>query len=350
MSGRSVMLFTEICKDDIQKVGGKCANLGELVKIGIPVPPGYAITTDVFDIFMERTGAQEEIQEYLKKFPEGPRSLAEVNEASETIDQILSSKNIPGSLQEEIVDGYERLCESCVENNLAVAVRSSGIAEDMVAASFAGQYETYLNVSGTKDLIDKVKQCWISMFSARGISYRAKNQMPVLAGSISVAVMKMIRGRSAGVGFTVHPLSGDDERVVIEGSWGIGEIVVQGIVTPDTYVINKQTLVLEDKRITAKSTKYEVLETGGICHLDVCDEEQSIACLSDEEAAKIGEYACIVEKHYGAPQDIEWVVDSETEFPENVYLVQARSVTAVPEKKSPAERALDHIMGRMYQR
>ena len=349
MAEKWILWFDEFGKDSIKRVGGKCANLGEMIKIGIPVPPGFAVTTEAYDEFLAKTGAGKEMEEYLKKFPEGARTLAEFEEVSQTIGQIIESKEILEDLKEAIVQAYDTLSQRCGIADLSVAVRSSGVAEDMPTASFAGQYDSYLNVKGKEDLLDKVRLCWASMFSARCISYRRKNELGIIGSSISVGVMKMVNGRSAGVGFTVHPSTGDDTRVVLEGSWGVGEAVVQGIVTPDTFVVNKESLVLEEKRVTEKLKQF-VLKDRGTVEEDIPPEKRSIPCLNDEEAMKIAEYAKSVESHYGLPQDIEWVVDSDLPFPENTLLLQTRPVTAIVQKKSPADRLLDRMLSRSYRR
>ena len=344
-----ILWFEEFGREEVKRVGGKCASLGEMVRIGIPVPPGFAVTTEAYDAFVRERGADKEIEEYLKKFPEGPQTLAEFEEVSQTLRQIIASKEMLEDIKGAVGQAYDALSQRCGVADLPVAVRSSGVAEDMPTASFAGQYESYLNVRGKDDLLDKVRLCWASMFSTRGISYRVKKGMGVLAGSISVAVMKMVSGRSAGVGFTVHPSTGDDARVVLEGNWGLGEAVVQGIVTPDTFVVNKENLVLEEERIS-KKLRQIALTHGGTEQQDIPPEKRCVACLTNEEAVKIAEYAKSAELHYGVPLDIEWVVDLDLPFPQNTFLVQARPVTAIPKKKTPAERLVDLILSRSYRR
>lgn len=349
MAEKWILWFEEFGREDTKWVGGKCANLGEMSKMGIPVPPGFAVTTEAYDKFLADTGAGPEIEQYLSKFPEGPKTLAEYEEVSQTIGQFIESKEIPKDLQDALCQAYDALCQRCSVANLPVAVRSSGVAEDMPTASFAGQYETYLNVKGKEDLLEKVRLCWASMFTTRGISYRIRNKMGVLAGSISVAVQKMVNVRSAGVGFTVHPTTGDTSRIVLEGNWGAGESVVQGIVTPDRFTIDKENLVLEERIISQKMRQFSLKETGTE-EEDIPPEKQSVCCLSDEEALKIAEFAKSVELHYGVPQDIEWAVDWDLPFPRNTFLVQTRPVTAIVQKKSPTEQILDLMLSRLYRR
>ena len=343
MSRKWIAWFDELGKDAVKFVGGKCANLGEMVKIGIPVPPGFAITTEVYNKFLEEKGAGKEIEEYLKRFPDGLNTLADLDKTCSDIGRIIISKEIPEDLAKVIGEAYDRLCQECGVSDFAVAIRSSGVAEDMPGASFAGQYESYLNVRDLDDALEKTKLCWASMFSTRCVSYRQKRGLDILGSSVSVAVMKMIRGRSAGVGFTVNPMTGDDQWVVLEGAWGIGEAVVQGIVNPDTFVVNKEKLVVEEKIIREKLKQY-IFKESGITEADVPPDMRSSPCLTDEESSKIAEYARTVEVHYGVPQDIEWVIDPDLTFPANVFLVQTRPVTAVAKKKTPHDRFVDRLL------
>ncbi len=349
MAGKWVLWFEEFGREDTNWVGSKCANLGEMAKIGIPVPPGFAVTTEAYDQFLAETGADKAIDQYLTKFPEEPKTLAEYEEVSQTIGGIILSREIPKDLQDAVCQAYDALCQKCNIADVPVAVRSSGVAEDLPTASFAGQYETFLNVRGKEDLLKSIKDCWASLFTTRAISYRIRNKLSVLAGSISVAVQKMVNVRAAGVGFTIHPTTGDDTKVVLEGNWGAGESVVQGTVTPDRYIVDKETLELAEKKISQKM-KQIVLKAKGTEEEDVPPDKQSVACLTDEEALSIAQFAKSVEVHYGCPQDIEWAVDWDFSFPQNTFLVQCRPVTAIVQKKSATEQILDLMLSRLYRR
>lgn len=349
MGEKWILWFEEFGKDDRDKVGSKCANLGEMCKIGIPVPPGFAVTTEAYDAFLAETGVGDQINQYLTKFPEGPKNLADYDEISKAISKLILSKEMPAALQDTLGRAYEELCQRCSLAVVPVAVRSSGVAEDLPTASFAGQYDSYLNVRGKEQLIKKVRDCWASLFTTRAISYRTRNKLGVLAGSISVAVQKMVNVRAAGVGFTVHPTTGDDTKVVLEGNWGAGESVVQGTVTPDRYIVDKESMALDEKRISQKMMQ-TVLTEKGTEDQEVPADKQSEPCVSDEECVKIAEYAKVVELHYGMPQDIEWAVDRDLPFPSNTFLVQARPVTTVVKKKSATEQILDLMLSRLYRR
>jgi pyruvate,water dikinase len=183
------------------------------------------------------------------------------------------------------------------------------------------------------------------MFTARSILYRLKNNLAVLAGAISVGVQKMVRARSAGVGFTVHPGTGDDTRILLEGNWGTGESVVQGIVIPDMFVINKETLTLEEKQINPK-LKQIIIKQIGTEQQEVPEVKRLQSCLSDEEVLKIAELAKAMESSYGMPLDLEWAIDETLPFPQNVFLVQARPITRVGKKKDGIDRILDMMLSR----
>lgn len=347
MEKKWIVSLDKVCKTDTKLVGGKCANIGEMVKLGIRVPPGFAVTTAAYNEFLLETHAGKEMEQCLCNFPNGPQSLTEFEEIGRAIREIITSREIPTLLRQAIFEEYEALCERVGIRDLPVAVRSSGVAEDMPTASFAGQYDSYLNMRGKEDVTDKVKLCWASAFNTRCISYRMQNKIGVFGGSISVAVQKMVNSRSAGVGFTVDPVSGDDAIIILEGNWGFGESVVQGVVRPDIFVIDKRTLTLEERQVSAKLRQYSIRDRG-TAEEDVPLAKQSLPCLSDDEAIKIAESAKLLELHYGVPIDIEWAVDQDLGFPEGVFLVQVRPVTVVVKKKSTTDQILDLMMSRFY--
>lgn len=342
MSRKYIMWLNEFGKESLPIVGGKCASLGEMVRVGIPVPPGFAITTHAYDEFLSETGAGLEIREYLRKeFPEAPKTPKEVSEVSNAAQTIIESKNIPRKIRDSICEAYRRLCKETGTDR--VAVRSSGVAEDMPGASFAGQYETFLNVRGEEELLKKVKSCWASMFSARSIPYRLHQGLPVIAGSMSVAVMKMVQAKSAGVAFSADPLTGDRTKVLINASWGVGEAVVQGLVTPDQFLVDKKQLKVVEKQICKKEKMCAMKEEGTV-EEPVPEEKQNEPSVTDEEVLRIAELTIMAEAHYGSPQDVEWVIDANLSFPESIFLVQSRPITRLPEWKDPTERIIGYII------
>lgn len=230
---------------------------------------------------------------------------------------------------------------------IAVGVRSSGVAEDSAEASFAGQFDTFLNLRGKKALMDSVKRCWSSLFGNRVLTYRARQGMTAgEGGSIGVVVQKMVKPRSAGVCFTIDPVSGNRSKIVIEGNWGVGESIVKGIVSPDRFVVNKDTLNIETRNISEKKN-YIVAKQGKTKQEAVPLDKQNEPCLTDEEVRRIAELSKKLELHYGLPQDTEWAVDLDLSFPDNIFFVQARPVTFIPAQKSTTDKMLARMINRM---
>ncbi len=332
-----VIWLDDVGRESVSLVGGKSANLGELRRIGAPVPDGFAITAEAHAKFLDETGVAKEIRPTLNKISKKINKIAEYKEVNNLVNQIINGKELPDDIREAIVTLYKVMCQRCDDPNLAIAVRSSGLAEDMEDASFAGQYESYLNVRGEEELIKKTIQCWASQFTVRAMTYRHQKHLPIEGDLMGVTVLQMVNARSSGVGFTADPLTGDTSNIVLEGSWGLGESIVQGLVTPDRYVLNKNTLVLTEKTISEKDKLMRYAEQG-IQEDTVPLEKRQISCLSDEEAIQLAELGKLLEQKYGKPQDFEWVVDSSASFPGNIYLVQTRPITVLF-SKSEKEKA-----------
>lgn len=343
-----ILSFEEVTHSLAHDVGTKCANLGELLRLGLPVPPGFVVTTEACTFFLAQTGAGDEIQQKLENFNHSPDSIEACERLSRTLVQIIESKAIPAELEESILRAYETLGHQCQTADVATAVRSSGGSEDLATAAFAGQYDSYLNVKGSQNLLTRIKDCWASLFTARVISYRLKNHLPVMDKLMGVIVQRVVQARSAGVAFTALPSNGDDTWVMIEGNWGTAESVVQGIVTPDKYYVNKETLTVGEKRITRKLKQYSLNEAGTI-EESIPFNLQTAPSVSTEEAVRITELAKSIEAHYGTPQDIEWVIERERPFPENVFLVQTRPITAL-HRKDAADQIADLMLTHFIKR
>jgi len=341
MSDKLIAWFEDLGRDAVNLAGGKGANLGEMIRAGIPVPSGFSILTGTYERFMVETGAASDILPYLTKLPEEREQRYE--EISRAIRNIIETKDMARDMKDTITQSYERLSQRYKKTDLAVAVRSSGVAEDAATASFAGQFETYLNVKGKTELLDNVKKCWASLFTAQAISYRMGKGLPADGGGISVCVQKMVNARSAGICFTVDPVTGNPSNMVIEGNWGMGESVVQGIVTPDRYIVNKDTLNLERASISEKGVWIIPAEMG-TRQEEVPLNKQNEPCLTNEEVKRIAEQAKAVEAHYGAPQDIEWAVDRDLRPPENLFILQTRPITIIPEWKSPTNKVIESML------
>ena len=347
MKENFVVWFHEIGEISVDKVGGKSAKLAEMRHVGLPVPNGFAITTDAYNRFIQDTGTAARINRYMESIPPERNDISDLQEASRVIRGIIERQTLPEAMRLHIISCYEELCRTAGEKNAPVAVRSSGLSEDLKDSSFAGQYDSFLNVRGPEELVQKIVECWSSQFTTRAITYRRKMNISAEGSAMGVTVLQMIHARSAGVGFSVHPLTGDPAKVVLEGSWGLGESIVQGLVAPDRFVIEKGSMTLIKKSI---SHKEKLLDYGpsGIEEKRVTPDKRTVACLSDMEAIKLAEYAVQLETHYGAPQDMEWAVDPDLPFPANIFLVQTRPVTVVSREKNESEKA-DYLVDLMVQ-
>ncbi len=327
-----ILDFEALDKTSLPTVGGKNASLGEMIKSNVRVPPGFAVTTDSYLSFITETGINDRILSILSKMErDDVRSL---DEASEEIRGIIIETVMNDDVKAAIREGYGALCEKCHMANVPVAVRSSATAEDLPNASFAGQQDTYLWVVGKDHVIESVRRCWASLFTSRAIDYRNKNDFPHEKVLISVGVQKMVNSRAAGVMFTLNPTNGDPSKVLIEGSWGLGETVVSGSVNPDKFIVDKVTKEINEKTISMKHIMcVHDPEGGEVKDVDVAEDLRNSCCLKDTEIRKLVEVAKSIEKHYGRAMDIEWAIDQDFSFPENVFIVQARPETVWSQRK-----------------
>lgn len=327
-----VINFNKVGKKDIPRVGGKNATLGEMINAGIRVPPGFAVTTDSYLKFITKKGINEKIFSTLSGID--PEDVNRLNQASEIIQEMIKGITISEDIRDAIIDEYGCLCRERHLEDIPVAVRSSATAEDLPTASFAGQQDTYLWVKGSEQVIDKVQCCWASLFTPRAISYRIKNRFAHEKVLISVGVQQMVNSRSAGVMFTLNPTDGDMSKVVIESSWGLGETVVSGAVTPDKFIVDKILMEASEKVISKKHIEAVFdEESGQVVTRDVPEERQQERSLEDREIIELVKIAKIIEKHYGMPMDIEWAIDRDIPFPDNIFIVQARPETVWSQKK-----------------
>ncbi|MHA1722903.1 MAG: phosphoenolpyruvate synthase [Candidatus Baldrarchaeia archaeon] len=331
-----ILWFEELTKEDTLIVGGKNANLGELMsKAKVPVPPGFAVTAAAYRKFLEDTGIADEIYKILRETDID--NLEQLENASQKIRKLIEETPMPDYLQKAIINAYRDLCQRAGQENVSVAVRSSATAEDLPGASFAGQQETYLNVSGEKEVVEKVQKCWGSLFTSRAISYRESKGFRHEQVLISVAVQQMVDAKAAGVMFTLHPATGDRDKIMIEANWGLGESVVSGAVTPDTYIVDKKTLKILEKHIAEKKVEYiRDPKTGKTIHAEVPPERRNMPALTDEEIIELAKYGIQIENHYQHPQDIEWAIDRHTG---KIYILQARPETVWSLKQAPARSA-----------
>jgi pyruvate,water dikinase len=323
-----VIWFGDLRKTDIPLVGGKNANLGEMISAGLPVPPGFAVTAYAYEKFIETTHIAEKIYEIINKTVTDKNDPKQYAAASKKIRGLIEKTSVPPKMASSIKSAYKELTKRLNLKDVFVAVRSSATAEDLPDASFAGQQETYLNVKGADELIEKVVKCWSSLFTPRAIFYRNEKGFAHDKVFISVGVQKMVNSRAAGVMFTLNPVTGNTGEIVIEGNYGLGETVVSGAVNPDDFVVDKSTLKIKERRIARKTVQYiRDPNTGETVHLDVPKGKQKQPCINEEEILKLAELAKQIEQHYGKAQDIEWAIDKDLSFPKDVFIVQSRPET-----------------------
>ena len=317
-----VEFFEELKKEDVDIAGGKGANLGELTQAGIPVPPGFVITSATYQKFMDETGITQKIMDILDALD--VNNNKELQESAREIKKIIIETEIPDEISSLIIESYNALCHRIGKENAFVAVRSSATAEDLPEASFAGQQDTYLNVKGPEDMIKYVRKCWASLFGARAIFYREENNFDHSKVYIAVVVQEMVDAEKAGVMFTVHPSTGE-EKILIEGAWGLGEAVVSGTVTPDTYWVDKATGEILRKQISEKNIMFQKKsENGQTVKVPVPEDLKNKQVLNEDEIAQLVELGKRIQEHYQFPQDTEWAIENG-----KIFMLQSRPVTTL---------------------
>ena len=323
-----VLWFDDVRNTDVPLVGGKNASLGEMINAGLPVPPGFAITAYSYERYIQEKKIAEQIYKIIKDTVTNPNDPKQYDAASKKIRELIEKTPMPKEIEDAIRTAYKELNQRLELKDILVAVRSSATAEDLPDASFAGQQETFLNTKGADDLIDKVIKCWSSLFTPRAIFYRNEKGFPHEKVLISVGVQKMVNSGCAGVMFTINPVTGNRDEIVIEGNYGLGETVVSGAVNPDDFVVDKGTLNIKERRIARKTVEYiRDPKTGKTVHLDIPEDRQKTTCMSDQEILTLAELAKRIESHYGKAMDIEWAIDQDLSYPQNVFIVQARPET-----------------------
>jgi pyruvate,water dikinase len=318
--------FTAINASDLPRVGGKGANLGEMTQAGFPVPPGFCVTTDAFRQFMQESGQAEEIYRCLEAL--APDDVEGVRHAGQHIRTSLAQVALPAAVKDAIITAWQAL-----GSEESYAVRSSATAEDLPDASFAGQQDTYLNISGKQALLESVRACWISLFTDRAILYRAQNHFSHRDVYLSVVVQRQIVPDISGILFTADPVSGHRQIISIDASYGLGEALVAGLVTPDLYKIDKRTHNVAEVHVGDKQLAIRPKAGGGTYHENLQGEARTARVLSDEQALALADWGIRIETHYGKPQDIEWCIAGG-----EIYIVQARPITSLFPLPQPRPR------------
>ncbi|QQG52213.1 MAG: hypothetical protein HY931_02600 [Candidatus Falkowbacteria bacterium] len=307
--------FSKIGKKDADIAGGKGASLGEMTQAGLKVPPGFVILAGAFDRFLEETDLTQELEALLKKV--NYKDVNSVDGASAQIRALIASAKMPADLAKDIVSEFKKLKSSFV------AVRSSATAEDSSAASWAGELETYLNTTD-KTLLDNVKKCWSSLFTPRAIFYRHEKKMLKTKVSVAVVVQKMVNSEISGIAFTVHPVTQDRNQMIIEAGYGLGEAIVSGSVTPDSYVIEKKELSIIDINISEQERQIIKGLNGGVKWTPVLKSLQGKQKLSGRQIIELAKVCLAIEKHYKFPCDIEWAQEKG-----KFYITQSRPITTL---------------------
>ena len=313
-----VKFFKEITKKDVEIAGGKGASLGEMTNAKIPVPPGFVILSDAFEYYLKENKLDFKIAAVLKKVKH--EDVKKVEKASEEIRKMIMAGKVPKDLLLEIKSSFKKL------NAKYVAVRSSATAEDGAANAWAGQLDSFLNTT-SKTLETNVKKCFASLFTPRAIFYRFEKGLNDSFISLAVVVQKMVNSEKAGVAFSVHPVTENKNNIMIEGSWGLGEAVVSGQVTPDGYVVEKKSKKTLDKNIAEKSRGLFRKGSGGNVWKNIPAKKAEEECLSDDDVSKLSEIIIGIEKHYGFPCDIEWAYEKG-----KFYITQSRPITTLKKK------------------
>jgi pyruvate,water dikinase len=317
-----IVFFKNIDKHDLPLVGGKGANLGEMTKAKFPVPNGFAVTVHAYDKFIAENDLKNWIDETLNNLD--VNDPVKLQKTAKKIQRKINSSSIPKDVAIEVYKAYKRLSPRFRHG--LVAVRSSATAEDLPDASFAGQQETFLNVRGEANLLVSTRECWSSLFTARAIFYREQNKIDHQQVKISVIIQKMIQSDVSGVMFSIDPVTNDKDRIVIESVWGLGELIVQGSVVPDKYVVQKDTFSILSKEISDQSV--QLVKKGNITkEVDVPKKKRDLQKISDIEIIKLAKLADNLQKHYYFPQDIEWAKEGN-----ELYIVQTRPVTTIEPK------------------
>jgi len=307
-------IFADITIKDISIAGGKGASLGEMSNAGINIPPGFVITANSFNKFLDGTSLDVRIEDILKKVKSDDADS--IGNSSKNIRDLIKCAEFPKDIANEIFKEFRNI------KTAFVAVRSSATAEDSSAASWAGELESYLNIE--KDgLLGAIKKCWSSLFTPRAIIYRTDKGMLKQSVSVAVVVQEMVQSEISGITFTVHPVTKNTDQMIIEAGYGLGEAIVGGMITPDTYIVDKKTNAILEKNISEQSMMI-VGNSKGTKEQMVSENEQNKQKLNDQKILELAEICKNIEKHYKKPQDIEWALKNEI-----FYITQSRPITTL---------------------
>ena len=326
---RFILPFESATETDHPRMGGKCASLARMIAMGVPVPRGFAVATDAYAAHLAATGLEAAIRQELSHLD--THDVTDEEARSQAIRHLVTERAMPADVETAIRAAYALMSQG---DDLPVAVRSSATAEDMPDASFAGQQDTYLWVVGAVEVVAKVRSCWASLFTARAMSYRADHNLGQIEVLMAVAVQEMVDARSAGVAMTLDPINGDRTKIVIDASWGLGESVVSGEITPDNFTVEKVLMQVQKRRISEKTHEI-VAEPAARRTIDreIEPDRRSQPSLSDAEVIAVAQLARRLEKAIGGAQDLEWAIDRQG----RLVALQCRPETVWSQKKPAAQ-------------
>ncbi len=328
---KNILWFGEVDKDDINLVGGKGANLGEMTAAAIPVPRGFIVTSKAYFDFLKENKLKSKLYQELKRVD--VNDLQTINEASQKVKKLIKEGQISAALSREIINNYLRL--GSIVSHAWVAIRSSATAEDLPTASFAGQQETFLNVKGEANVINRVKDCWASLFEPRAIFYRQEKGFDHFKVGIAVPVQEMVPAHISGVMFTINPITHQKNRIIIESVYGLGEYIVQGVVTPDIYTLNSSNFEILSKKVEKQTI--QLIKVGNKNKESKVPRRLRLKRkLTDKQIIELAKLGKKIHKHYFYPQDIEWVF-----YKKKFLIVQSRPVTTI--KKDEEKQLEDKI-------
>lgn len=328
MVGKDILWFKEINKSMIPEVGGKGANLGEMENNNFPIPGGFVVTASAYTKNMVDNKILKTIEDIEKNID--VNNTSELNQKSQELKNIILKHPVSEDLRKKIEDCYKKLGK-----DIYVAVRSSATAEDLPDASFAGQQDTFLNISKKENVVEAVKKCWASLFNARAIFYRRKQNFPISNVKIAVVIQKMINSEISGIMFTANPINNALDELVIEAGYGLGESIVSGSITPDTFTVEKKTFKVIDKKISTQTWAYVKSELGNQ-KINIPKNKQSIQKIDDKYVIALAKIGAAIEKHYNRPQDTEWALENDV-----LYVVQARPITTLKTNQIDSNQTIE---------
>ncbi|MDD4468031.1 MAG: PEP/pyruvate-binding domain-containing protein, partial [Candidatus ainarchaeum sp.] len=317
MPMKNILWFKEINMQNVAEAGGKGASLGEMEQKGFPVPTGFVVTSEAYFNFMKETKIQDKIVKMIDSID--VENTQQLEETTARVRRIIENTPIIPKIKAEITNNYKLLS---INDDALVAVRSSATAEDLPEASFAGQQETYLNIQGSEEVAVAVQRCWASLFTARAVYYRKKQGFETGKVGLCAVVQKMIESEVSGIMFTADP-TGDENKIIIEAGFGLGETIVSGSVTPDNYVVDKTTMQLTSKKIL-KQEWMLVKEGKNNIKVNLGRGKADVQKMSDEKIVELAKIGKEIEEHYKKPMDIEWAMENNV-----LYIVQARPITTL---------------------